>query len=178
MAPNSCLSKENGLGANTTLPHSVESFDKVHPVDLREKTIVTPVTYDVFILFSVFSNPVRLNRLLNEPAHVALLVVASCFYGIRARLRSLDLFGATGPLLSQVMVLTQEYGQAYYHFVVDNLSRITVLLDVLLENPDIKVQSGPGCHYYYLGRPVTMFSVFFMPTIPVTTPKNRFRRAI
>lgn len=41
--------------------------------------------------------------------------------------------------LSQVVVLTQEYGQAYYHFLVDNLPRITVLLDVLLENPDIKV---------------------------------------
>lgn len=39
----------------------------------------------------------------------------------------------------QVVVLTQRYGQAYYHFLVENLSRITVVLDILLENPDIKV---------------------------------------
>lgn len=36
-------------------------------------------------------------------------------------------------------MLTQHYGDAYYHFVVENMSRLTVVLDVLLENPDIKV---------------------------------------
>lgn len=45
------------------------------------------------------------------------------------------------PVLPQVVVLTQEFGQAYYHFLVDNLPRITVLLDVLIENKDIKVYS-------------------------------------
>ncbi|CAB1100997.1 unnamed protein product [Ectocarpus sp. CCAP 1310/34] len=39
----------------------------------------------------------------------------------------------------KVVVLTQEYGLAYYHLLVENLSRITIVLDVLLENPDIKV---------------------------------------
>ncbi|CAN0515667.1 unnamed protein product, partial [Ectocarpus sp. 12 AP-2014] len=39
----------------------------------------------------------------------------------------------------QVVVLTQEYGLAYYHLLVENLSRITIVLDMLLENPDIKV---------------------------------------
>lgn len=39
----------------------------------------------------------------------------------------------------QVVVLTQHYGDAYYHFLVENMSRLTVVLDILLENPDIKV---------------------------------------
>eukprot|EP00752_Nemacystus_decipiens_P013073 g11562.t1 len=39
----------------------------------------------------------------------------------------------------KVVVLTQHFGDAYYHFVVENMSRLTVVLDVLLENPDIKV---------------------------------------
>lgn len=39
----------------------------------------------------------------------------------------------------QVVVLTQNYGFAYYHFLVENMSRLTVVLDILLENPDIKV---------------------------------------
>ncbi|CBJ29440.1 conserved unknown protein [Ectocarpus siliculosus] len=39
----------------------------------------------------------------------------------------------------KVVVLTQEYGLAYYHLLVENLSRITIVLDMLLENPDIKV---------------------------------------
>lgn len=29
MAPSSCRSREQGLDANTTLPHNVESFEKV-----------------------------------------------------------------------------------------------------------------------------------------------------
>lgn len=53
---------------------------------------------------------------------------------------SLDL---RGPL-PQVVVLTQNYGHAYYHFLVENLSRLTVVLDVILENPDIKVGPGPA----------------------------------
>lgn len=52
--------------------------------------------------------------------------------------RSLIAFHLCGSL-PQVVVLTQRYGQAFYHFLVENLSRITVVLDVLLENPDIKV---------------------------------------
>ncbi len=43
-----------------------------------------------------------------------------------------------GPL-PQVVVLTQQWGKEYYHILVENLSRITVVLDFLLENPDIKV---------------------------------------
>ncbi|CAM9293887.1 unnamed protein product [Ectocarpus fasciculatus] len=39
----------------------------------------------------------------------------------------------------KVVVLTQEYGLAYYHLLVENLSRITIVLDILLENPEIKV---------------------------------------
>ncbi|CAM9717257.1 unnamed protein product [Ectocarpus sp. 4 AP-2014] len=39
----------------------------------------------------------------------------------------------------KVVVLTQEYGQAYYHLLVENLSRITVVKDLLIGNPDIKV---------------------------------------
>eukprot|EP00903_Cladosiphon_okamuranus_P010124 g9587.t1 len=39
----------------------------------------------------------------------------------------------------KVVVLTQHFGDAYYHFLVENMSRLTVVLDVLLENPDIKV---------------------------------------
>lgn len=37
-------------------------------------------------------------------------------------------------------MLAQEYGQAYYHLLVENISRITVVRDLLLEHPDIKVQ--------------------------------------
>lgn len=44
----------------------------------------------------------------------------------------------------QVVVLTQHFGDAYYHFLVENMSRLTVVLDVILENPDIKV--NPGAH--------------------------------
>lgn len=36
-------------------------------------------------------------------------------------------------------MLTQFFGSAYYHFLVDSLSRVSVVLDVLLENPEIKV---------------------------------------
>ncbi|CAM9211693.1 unnamed protein product [Ectocarpus sp. 8 AP-2014] len=43
----------------------------------------------------------------------------------------------------KVVVLAQEYGQAYYHLLVENLSRITVVKDLLMENPDIKVQLFP-----------------------------------
>ncbi|CAM9240764.1 unnamed protein product [Ectocarpus sp. 12 AP-2014] len=41
----------------------------------------------------------------------------------------------------KVVVLTQEYGQAYYHLLVENLSRITVVKDLLVENPDIKIHA-------------------------------------
>lgn len=35
--------------------------------------------------------------------------------------------------------MAQHWGEAYYHFVVEALPRITVMLDVLQENVDIKV---------------------------------------
>ncbi|CAM9194828.1 unnamed protein product, partial [Ectocarpus sp. 8 AP-2014] len=41
----------------------------------------------------------------------------------------------------KVVVLAQEYGQAYYHLLVENLSRITVVKDLLMENPDIKIHA-------------------------------------
>ncbi|CAM9609592.1 unnamed protein product, partial [Ectocarpus sp. 4 AP-2014] len=45
----------------------------------------------------------------------------------------------------KVVVLTQEYGLAYYHLLVENLSRITIVLDMLLENPDMKVAQFSFC---------------------------------
>ncbi|CAN0001623.1 unnamed protein product, partial [Ectocarpus sp. 6 AP-2014] len=41
----------------------------------------------------------------------------------------------------KVVVLAQEYGQAYYHLLVENLSRITVVKDLLVENPDVKIHA-------------------------------------
>ncbi|CAM9539364.1 unnamed protein product [Ectocarpus sp. 4 AP-2014] len=35
--------------------------------------------------------------------------------------------------------MTQEWNPNYYHFTVEHLPRITVMLDVLLENPDIMI---------------------------------------
>lgn len=35
--------------------------------------------------------------------------------------------------------MAQHWGEAYYHFVVEALPRITVMLDILQENVDIKV---------------------------------------
>lgn len=63
-----------------------------------------------------------------------------CVIGPFAALLSvwLTIFLCAVPL-PQVVVLTQEYGLAYYHLLVENLSRITIVLDILLENPDIKV---------------------------------------
>lgn len=40
------------------------------------------------------------------------------------------------------MVLNSKYGMGFYHFLVENLPRVVVVLDVLLENPDIKVNTG------------------------------------
>lgn len=39
----------------------------------------------------------------------------------------------------QVFVMTQHWGDGYFHFVVENLPRITLMLDVLRANADIKV---------------------------------------
>lgn len=38
-----------------------------------------------------------------------------------------------------MFVITQEWGPNWYHFTVEHLPRITVFLDVLLENEDIKI---------------------------------------
>lgn len=35
--------------------------------------------------------------------------------------------------------MAQHWGDAYFHFVVENLARITFMLDVLRSNTDIKV---------------------------------------
>jgi len=40
----------------------------------------------------------------------------------------------------QVAVLAAHWGDGYYHFVVEGLPRIMVVLDVLLEHRDIKVR--------------------------------------
>lgn len=36
-------------------------------------------------------------------------------------------------------MLTQVWGSDYYHMLVESLSRMTVVLDILLQDPDIKV---------------------------------------
>ncbi|CAM9442082.1 unnamed protein product [Ectocarpus fasciculatus] len=38
-----------------------------------------------------------------------------------------------------VFVMAQEWGPNYYHFTVEHLPRITLALDILIENPDIMV---------------------------------------
>ncbi|CAM9769579.1 unnamed protein product [Ectocarpus sp. 6 AP-2014] len=54
-----------------------------------------------------------------------------------------NIFNRSVPLdiesFEKVVVLTQGYGDSYYHFVVESLSRLPVVLDVLKENPDIQV---------------------------------------
>lgn len=40
----------------------------------------------------------------------------------------------------QVAVLAAHWGDGYYHFVMEGLPRIMFVLDVLLENRDIKVR--------------------------------------
>lgn len=37
------------------------------------------------------------------------------------------------------MVLAQNWGASYYHFLIECLPRITLMLDVLHKFPDIKV---------------------------------------
>ncbi|CAM9129006.1 unnamed protein product [Ectocarpus sp. 12 AP-2014] len=39
----------------------------------------------------------------------------------------------------KVFMMAQEWGPNYYHFTVEHLPRITLALDVLLENPDIMI---------------------------------------
>lgn len=45
---------------------------------------------------------------------------------------------------AKVFVLTQHWGGGYFHFLIECLPRITLMLDVLLEHEDIKVKSGGG----------------------------------
>ena len=40
--------------------------------------------------------------------------------------------------------MTQEWGPNWYHFTIEHLPRITVFLDVLLDNEDIKI----AVHYH------------------------------
>ncbi|CAM9294613.1 unnamed protein product, partial [Ectocarpus sp. 13 AM-2016] len=44
----------------------------------------------------------------------------------------------------KVFVMTQEWTPNYYHFTVEHLPRITLALDILLENPEITI----SMHYY------------------------------
>lgn len=44
----------------------------------------------------------------------------------------------------QVLVITQYWGDAFYHFLSEILPRITLMLDVLLEHPDIKIAVHAG----------------------------------
>ncbi|CAN0467220.1 unnamed protein product, partial [Ectocarpus sp. 12 AP-2014] len=39
----------------------------------------------------------------------------------------------------KVFVMTQRWGNEYFHFLVENLPRITPMLDILWENLDIKI---------------------------------------
>ncbi|CAM9841386.1 unnamed protein product [Ectocarpus sp. 4 AP-2014] len=39
----------------------------------------------------------------------------------------------------KVFVISQDWGPNYYHFTVEHLPRITLALDILLENPEIKI---------------------------------------
>lgn len=45
-----------------------------------------------------------------------------------------------GNFWPQVMVLAQNWGASYFHFLIECLPRITLMLDVLHRFPDIKVQ--------------------------------------
>ncbi|CAN0407357.1 unnamed protein product [Ascophyllum nodosum] len=47
------------------------------------------------------------------------------------------------PRYAQVIVLTQFRGASYFHFLVECLPRITVMLDVFLQYHDIKIVIGP-----------------------------------
>lgn len=38
--------------------------------------------------------------------------------------------------------MAQEWGPNYYHFTVEHLPRITLALDILIENPDIMVSAA------------------------------------
>lgn len=40
----------------------------------------------------------------------------------------------------QVFVINQHWGQGFFHFLVENLPRIMIMLDVLRTNTDIKVE--------------------------------------
>ncbi|CAN0342528.1 unnamed protein product [Ectocarpus sp. 6 AP-2014] len=48
------------------------------------------------------------------------------------------------PYYDKVFVMTQEWTPNYYHFTVEHLPRITLGLDILLENPEIMI----SMHYY------------------------------
>ncbi|CAM9891928.1 unnamed protein product, partial [Ectocarpus sp. 8 AP-2014] len=55
----------------------------------------------------------------------------------------------------KVVVIAQYWGDEYYHFLVEALPRITLMLDVLVENLDIKVavhapKSGSESHTTYI----------------------------
>lgn len=68
----------------------------------------------------------------------------------------------------KVVVLTQNYGAYYYHFLVENLSRLTVVLDVLLENADIKVPAAVDWLIYCLIPPTTSMSPdAYVPAEPI-----------
>ncbi|CAM9134821.1 unnamed protein product [Ectocarpus fasciculatus] len=48
------------------------------------------------------------------------------------------------PQYDKVFVMAQEWSPNYYHFTVEHLPRITLALDILLENPEIMI----SMHYY------------------------------
>lgn len=39
----------------------------------------------------------------------------------------------------QVFVITPHWGDAYFHFLSESLPRVTLMLDVLVEHPEIEV---------------------------------------
>ncbi|CAM9134740.1 unnamed protein product [Ectocarpus fasciculatus] len=52
------------------------------------------------------------------------------------------------PRYEKVFVMTQDWGPNYYHFTVEHLPRITLALDILLENPEIMI----AVHYHDIDR--------------------------
>lgn len=52
----------------------------------------------------------------------------------------------------QVFVMNQHWGDAYFHFVVENLARITFTLDILRENLDIKVPAVSVAYTFRFSR--------------------------
>ncbi|CAB1103954.1 unnamed protein product [Ectocarpus sp. CCAP 1310/34] len=77
------------------------------------------------------------------------IIPVNCQGPVRRELdfvRRISAHGLPRSLLNydKVFVMTQEWTPNYYHFTVEHLPRITLALDILLENPEIAI----SMHYY------------------------------